>query len=62
MTKNDRICKMAPWAMAKISREIYDALSAMGLGETTVDKLHYKAMGGKLKDVEKFIDIKPYLR
>lgn len=62
MTRNDRICKMPPWTMARISREIYDALNMMGLGPSTVEKLHYKAMGGKLKDVERIIDIRPYLR
>lgn len=61
MTMNDRISKMPPWDMARISREIHDALTAMGLSERTVDKLHYEAMGAKLRDVRRLIDVKPYL-
>ena len=61
MTRNERICKMPPWTMGRISREVYDALVAMGIGERTVEKLHYAVMGGRLKDAAKYIDIRPYL-
>ena len=61
MTSRDRVSKMPPWTMARFSREVYDALRKMGLGESTVDKLHYTLMGGRLKDAARFIDIKPYL-
>lgn len=61
MKLNDRICKMPPWTMGKIARELYDAMNAMGIGEMTRDKLHYQVMGGSLKDAAKFIDVRPYL-
>lgn len=62
MNLDDRIPKMPPWTMGKISREIFDALKAKGYSESKVDKLHYKAMGGTLRDVSNLIDVKPYLR
>ena len=61
MKLNDKICKMPPWFMAEISRDIFDALEAMGLGERTIEKLHYELMGMRLKDAAEYVDVKRYL-
>jgi len=61
MKLNDRISKMPPWNMGRISREIYDALRALGLKDKAVDRIHYDLMGKRLKDAAEYIDVRPYL-